>query len=216
MAETNAPTRNALISVSDKTGIVPFAQGLRRLNWNIYASGGTAKKLAEEGVPVTDVAELVGGAAILGHRVVTLSREVHAGLLATDSPEDTRELVELAIPKIGLACVDMYPLRQAIADRKSEEEIIGMTDVGGPTMLRSAAKGRRIVLSRAEQRPVVLEWMQEGMPGEESVLRILAATAEKEVANYVQASAGYLGDLALGSEAVSSYERALMGILVAA
>jgi AICAR transformylase/IMP cyclohydrolase PurH len=83
---------NALLSVYDKTGIAEFAKGLHELGWNIISSGGTAKVVAEAGVPVTDVAELVGGEAILGHRVVTLSREVHSGLLAdADKPEDLTE-----------------------------------------------------------------------------------------------------------------------------
>ena len=83
----------ALISVYDKAGIVEFAQGLAKLDWNIYASGGTAQKLRDADVDVTDIAELVGGEAILGHRVVTLSREVYAGLLADKTKkEDLDEL----------------------------------------------------------------------------------------------------------------------------
>ena len=91
-----ASPENALISVCNKEGIVEFAQGLYELDVNIFASGGTAKEIAESGVPVTDVAELVGGEAILEHRVVTLSREIHAGLLEdkrNDMHVDVRILV---------------------------------------------------------------------------------------------------------------------------
>lgn len=190
--------KNALISVYNKEGIVEFAEGLHELDWNIYSSGGTAKKIAEEGVPVTDVAELVGGDAILGHRVVTLSREVHAGLLADRSdPAQLKELDELDIPLIDLVCVDMYPLNQAIADGKNEDEILETTDVGGPTMLHSAAKGRRIVLSNAEQREPVLEWLENGRPNEVEFRRILAASAEAAVADYVGSSADFLGQAAM-------------------
>ncbi len=180
----------ALLSVYDKTGIVEFAQGLAELGWDIYASGGTAKAIADAGVKVTDVSELVGGSAILGHRVVTLSREISAGLLADKSnKEDVDELASLKLPIIDLVCVDMYPLEEAIADGG---DVIAQTDIGGPTMLRSAAKGRRIVLSHAEQRQPVLEWLKAGKPDEESFLDELGARAEYEVARYVLSSAKYL------------------------
>src|SRR3989338_9926335 len=105
----------ALISVYHKEGIVEFARALVELGWSLLASGGTCKHLREAGLPVRDVAELVGGDAMLGHRVVTLSCEVHAGLLARGTPEDRAELERLGIPWIGLVCVDMYPLHEAIA-----------------------------------------------------------------------------------------------------
>lgn len=201
---------NALISVYNKEGIVPFAQGLDELGVNVYASGGTAKKLTEAGVPVADVAELVGGAAILGHRVVTLSREIHGGLLADrNDPDQVKELEDLQIPLLDIVCVDMYPLREAIAEGGDEQAVIEKTDVGGPTMLRSAAKGRRIVLSRQDQRQWVLEWLQEGMPDEENVRRTLSAVAENEVAQYVSDSARYLGNLATGQLSESSYNTML-------
>lgn len=184
---------NALISVYDKTGIDKFAQGLAALGWNIYASGGTAKIIEAAGVAVTDVAQLVGGEAILGHRVVTLSREIHAGILADKTDEHNAELERLDIPRIDLVCVDMYPLREAIKKPDSTEAaIIELTDIGGPTMLRGAAKGRRIVLSRSEQRGIVLDWLRTGRPDEEAFLRTLAAEAELEVARYVFESAQYL------------------------
>lgn len=187
-------TKNALLSVYNKAGIEEFAAGLVALGWKIYASGGTAKVLLAAKIPVTDVTELVGGGAILGHRVVTLSREIHAGILADDSPEHAAELERLNIPRIDLVCVDMYPLEEAInAADSTEAKVIEMTDIGGPTMLHAAAKGRRIVLSRPEQRAQVLTWLQAGKPDEPDFLRRLAATAELEVARYVAESAQCLG-----------------------
>src|ERR1700760_4554674 len=104
----------ALLSVYDKTGIVDFAKGLVALGWQVYASGGTAKVIREAGLAVTDIAELVGGDAILGHRVVTLSREISAGLLADKaSQDDMAEMEKLSLPVIDLVCVDMYPLEEA-------------------------------------------------------------------------------------------------------
>jgi phosphoribosylaminoimidazolecarboxamide formyltransferase / IMP cyclohydrolase len=189
---------NALISVSNKQGLEPLAEGLSELGMNIYASGGTAKAIDAAGVPVTDVSEIVGGSAILGHRVVTLSREISAGILANNTPEDIAELAGLHIPRIHLVCVDMYPLHETIKKENiTEVDVTEGTDVGGPTMLHAAAKGRRIVLSKGEQRAPILDWLKAGKPNEEAVLRHLAAVAEQEVANYVQASASYLGTLSL-------------------
>lgn len=191
----------ALISVYNKAGIEDFARGLTELGWQIYASGGTAKVLAAAGVENKDVSELVGGSAILGHRVVTLSREISAGLLADkNSPEDMAEMEKLGLPAINLVCVDMYPLEEAIAKPgASPENVITQTDIGGPTMLRSAAKGRRIVLSHADQRQPVLDWLRSGKPDEEAFLTQLAARAEYETARYIAISAKYWGSADVSS-----------------
>ena len=184
----------ALLSVYDKTGIEDFAKGLVSLGWRVYASGGTAKAITDAGIKVTDVSELVGGKAILGHRVVTLSREISAGLLADkNSDADVAELKALNIPIIDLVCVDMYPLEEAIAkSNATKSDVITQTDIGGPTMLRSAAKGNRIVLSTANQREQVLEWLKAGKPDEAEFLDRLAARAEYESARYILTSARYL------------------------
>src|SRR3989338_7939268 len=107
--------RTALISVSDKSRIASFAQSLVELGFVIYGSRGTAKYLNDVGILTIDVSELVGGEAILGHRVVPLSREVHAGLLARDIADDIAELERLGIPRLDLVRVDMYPLELEIA-----------------------------------------------------------------------------------------------------
>jgi len=205
-----ASGENALISVSNKEGIVDFAGGLHEMDWNIYASGGTASEIERAGIPVINVAELIGSEAILDHRVVTLSKEVHAGLLA-DPRKDMHvaELESLGIPFLDLVAIDMYPLKQAVEDGLNEEEIIEKTDVGGPTMLHSAAKGRRIAVSRAIQRPVVLEWLKNGKPDEEKIVRTLAAVAEKEVSEYIGESWKYLAGLVLANDPTTSYEATL-------
>lgn len=185
--------QNALISVYDKSGIEDFAKGLASLGWQIYASGGTFKAITEAGVPAVDVAELVGGKAILGHKVVTLSREIGAGLLADlDDPAEVAEMEDLGLPIIHLVCQDSYPLEATIADGKStEKDIIQQSDIGGPTMLREAAKGNRIVLSVAEQRGPVLEWLKAGKPDEGNFIHQLKARAVYEVARYSLIEARY-------------------------
>lgn len=189
-----AEQQNALISVYDKTGIEEFGEGLVELGWSLYSSGGTAKRLGEAGVPVTDIKEVVGGEAILGHRVVTLSREVHAGLLADpNNPNHMAELAREGIPFIDLVCVDMYPLEEEIADPTSTPaSVLEKTDIGGPAMLRSGAKGRRLALSHPAQRKPVLDWLNAGRPYEEQCRLLLAAAAEAAVAAYTELSSNYL------------------------
>lgn len=182
---------NALLSVYDKTGIVEFAQELVRLKWTILASGGTAKVIREAGVPVKDVAELVGGGAILGHRVVTLSREIHAGLLAR-RPEDEEEMSRLGLEYIDLVYVNMYPMGEAIAKPDATlESVIEMTDIGGPAMLRSGAKSNRIVMCDKRDQAQVLEWLKAGQPDRALFIHRLAAKAEFAVTQYTLMSASY-------------------------
>ncbi|MBI2623401.1 MAG: hypothetical protein HYW65_02385 [Candidatus Liptonbacteria bacterium] len=201
MEANNANKRTALISVYHKEGIAEFAAALRELGWNILASGGTAQHLKEAGIEVRDAAELVGE-PILGHRVVTLSREVHAGLLAKRTPEHLAELEQHHIPFIDLVCVDMYPLEEEIKKPGSAREaIIEMTDIGGPTMLRAGVKGGRIVVCDPLDRGRVLEWLRGrnddhdyNYDDNDDFIRGLAAKAEAAVAKYVLTSAGYLGE----------------------
>ena len=181
----------ALLSVYHKDGIVEFARELAALGWNILASGGTARVLRDNNVPVRDVAELIGGGAILGHRVVTLSREVHSGLLARPV-EDADEMTRLGLSYIDLVCVDLYPLQGAIkAPDHSLTKVIEMTDIGGPTMLRSAAKGNRIVICDPADRLPVLEWLKGEQPNRDEFINSLAAKTEYVVAAYCLESARY-------------------------
>jgi len=182
----------ALLSVYDKGGIVEFAKALINLGWEIIASGGTCKVLKEANLQATDVAEIVGGGAILGHRVVTLSREIHAGLLSTDSEEDKKELQRMGIPRIDLVCVDLYPLIEEIQNPEATtESVLNKTDIGGPAILRSAAKGQRIVICDPADCERVLSWLEMGSPYQGPLVQELAAKAEGVVADYCLASARF-------------------------
>lgn len=187
--------KNALLSVFDKTGIVDFARALTELGWNLYSSGGTAKAVAEAGLPVTDVAELVGGGAILGHRVVTLSREVHAGLLAQYLEEDLAEMEALGLPYIDLVCFNLYPLAEEIAKPEATaQSVIEKTDIGGPTALNSGAKGGRIVIGDPADYQLVLDWLQAGEPDREPFIRHLRAKAFFTTSKYYLPAARFHSD----------------------
>lgn len=126
-------TRRALISVSDRTGLVDFARGLDRLGWALIASRGTARALADAGLSVTDAADHTGSPPMLGHRVVTLHPRLHGGILADRAdPAHQADLDAHGIDPIDLVAVNLYPF----ADRPGTETI----DVGGPALVRAAAK----------------------------------------------------------------------------
>jgi phosphoribosylaminoimidazolecarboxamide formyltransferase / IMP cyclohydrolase len=123
----------ALLSVYDKAGITEFAQQLHDLGWELISSGGTAAVLSAAGIPVIDVAEITGYPAILGHRVVTLHPSIHGALLGdTSNAEHVAEMERLNISPISLAVVNLYPF--------SSNPSIELIDVGGPAMVRAAAK----------------------------------------------------------------------------
>jgi phosphoribosylaminoimidazolecarboxamide formyltransferase/IMP cyclohydrolase len=132
----------ALISVFDKTGIVDFAKRLAALRIEILSTGGTAKQLRAAGIPVRDVADLTGWPEMLGGRVKTLHPKVHGGLLyRRNHPEDLKHVVEHGIAPIDLVVVNLYPFEATAAKQGlTAEELIENIDIGGPTMLRSAAK----------------------------------------------------------------------------
>lgn len=200
----------ALLSVFNKEGIIDFAWRLEKLGWKIISSGGTAKILEDSGIHVMDTAELVGGGAILGHRVVTLSREIHAGLLADpNDSEHVAEMKKLGIPIIDLVCCDFYPLSEAISKPDASiNSIVEQTDIGGPTMVRSAAKGGRIVICRREDRRTVIEDLENNGDVCTGTRQTLRAIAEYEVAKYCLDSArfhskgdftGFIGELVLSA-----------------
>lgn len=186
-----ASKRTALISVYHKEEIIKFAGPLRDMGWDIIASAGTAKVLAGAGITSRDVATFVGE-PILGHRVVTYSREIGAALLARDCPEDRTELERLCVPLIDLVCVDLYPLEAAIvAPDASLEMVIEKTDVGGPAMLSAAAKGGRIVIADTVDRGRVLTWLKSGEPDRETFLATLWVKAYMVLAKYHMVAANY-------------------------
>ncbi len=132
----------ALLSVSDKTGLLDFASGLRARGWSLLSTGGTAKALREAGLAVTDVAEATGFPEMLDGRVKTLHPVVHGGLLARrDLPAHMEAIAAHGIAPIDLVCVNLYPFREAAAKKGlAAHDVIEQIDIGGPSMLRSAAK----------------------------------------------------------------------------
>ena len=132
----------ALLSVSDKTGLVDFANALAKLGWDLVSTGGTAKALRAAGVNVRDVSDVTHFPEMLDGRVKTLHPAIHGGLLARrDSPEHMKALVEQSIAPIDLVAVNLYPFEQTAARAGVKaEEVIEQIDIGGPSMLRSAAK----------------------------------------------------------------------------
>ncbi|HEX3022589.1 MAG TPA: bifunctional phosphoribosylaminoimidazolecarboxamide formyltransferase/IMP cyclohydrolase, partial [Lachnospiraceae bacterium] len=132
----------ALISVSDKTGIVEFAKELVSIGIEIISTGGTYGKLKEEGIPAIEISELTGFPECLDGRVKTLHPIVHAGLLAMRSkPEHMKQLADLNIETIDMVVVNLYPFKATILkDGVTRDEAVENIDIGGPTMLRSAAK----------------------------------------------------------------------------
>jgi phosphoribosylaminoimidazolecarboxamide formyltransferase / IMP cyclohydrolase len=152
--------RRALLSVYDKTGIAAFAEELLRLDFELLASGGTAQLLAEAGVAVTPLADITGWAEILGHRVVTLHPAVHGGILARRGvAADIADLEANGIEPIDLVCVNLYPFEQTVGRLDvSWDDAIEQIDVGGPALLRAAAKNHAYVtaVSRPEDYDTVL------------------------------------------------------------
>ena len=139
--------KRALISVSDKRGVVEFAKSLNELGFEIISTGGTKKALEENGVPVTGVEDVTGFPEILAGRVKTLNPYIHGGLLAKFSEESHRkQLEEHNIQPIHLVCVNLYPFQQTIAKPNvTVEEAIENIDIGGPAMLRASAKNHEHV-----------------------------------------------------------------------
>jgi phosphoribosylaminoimidazolecarboxamide formyltransferase/IMP cyclohydrolase len=152
--------RRALLSVSDKTGIVEFARGLREQGIELVSTGGTATAIRDAGIEVTDVSVVTGSPEILDGRVKTLHPRLHAALLARrDDPDHMATLAEEGIEPIDLVCVNLYPFERTVARaRVTEAEAIENIDIGGPTMIRAAAKNHRdiAVVVRPESYDAVL------------------------------------------------------------
>lgn len=137
-----APVRRALLSVSDKTGLDAFARRLHARGVELLSTGGTARALRDAGLPVTDVADVIGFPEILGGRVKSLHPRIHGGILARrHDPEDTAELDTYGIDPIDLVVVNLYPFREAVAQAGADDALAAENiDIGGPAMLRAAAK----------------------------------------------------------------------------
>ncbi len=154
--------KRALVSVFDKTGIEEFCAGLNDAGVEIISSGGTARAVEAAGIPVRQVREWTGFPEMLGHRVVTLHPKVHGGILALrDDPEHQADMEQHEIEPVDLVCVSLYPFRDAIArEGCTMADAVEMIDIGGPSMVRSAAKNHRyvtVVTDRSQYARVIEE-----------------------------------------------------------
>jgi phosphoribosylaminoimidazolecarboxamide formyltransferase / IMP cyclohydrolase len=196
-AADDVRVRRALLSVSNKTGVVDFARGLAELGVEIVSTGGTAAALREAGVEVRDVSDLTGSPEILSGRVKTLHPRLHAGLLAVrDDPGHMDVLEAEGIEPIDLVCVNLYPFERATASHgTSEEEALENIDIGGPTMIRAAAKNHRfvVVLVRPESYDAVLAEMQESRGVSAATRHWLANEAFAFTARYDAAISRWFG-----------------------
>ncbi|OPA73426.1 bifunctional phosphoribosylaminoimidazolecarboxamide formyltransferase/IMP cyclohydrolase [Paenibacillus selenitireducens] len=188
--------RRALISVSDKTGIVEFSRELAKLGVEIISTGGTKSLLEKEDVPVIGISEVTGFPEIMDGRVKTLHPAVHSGLLAVrDNEEHTAQMKELGLDYIDIVVVNLYPFKQTIAKPDvSYEEAIENIDIGGPTMLRSAAKNHAFVtvVVDAGDYANVLEEVRAGGDTTLETRKRLAAKVFRHTASYDALISDYL------------------------
>jgi len=186
--------KRALISVSDKTGVVEFAKGLSEAGVEILSTGGTAKALRDAGVAVVDVSEYTESPEIMDGRVKTLHPRVHGGILMRDSGEDRDALGGIGGKPIDLVCVNLYPFEQTVARGASHEETIENIDIGGPSMVRSAAKNqaRVTVVTEPSDYDEVLLAVKSGDGPNAALRERLAAKAFAQTAAYDGAIAAYL------------------------
>jgi len=187
--------KRALISVSNKAGVIEFAQGLEKLGYEIISTGGTYRTLQEAGVKVKQVAEITGFPEILDGRVKTLHPKIHGGILARRIPEHLQQIEANEIEPIDIVVVNLYPFRETVAKQDvTLEEAIENIDIGGPTMVRSAAKNHQdvIIIVKPEfYGPVLHELETEGKVGQKMRFR-LALEAFSHTAAYDAMISSYL------------------------
>jgi phosphoribosylaminoimidazolecarboxamide formyltransferase/IMP cyclohydrolase len=192
-----APLGQALLSVSDKTGLVEFARGLLTLGVKLLSTGGTAKALADAGLPVTEIGEYTGFPEMLDGRVKTLHPKVHAGILARrDLPEHRAALEMHGIPLIDLVVVNLYPFRETVARKGCTlADAIENIDIGGPTMVRAAAKNWEhvgVVVDPADYAPLLAELARGGRVLSTATRFALARKAFSHTAAYDGAISNWL------------------------
>jgi phosphoribosylaminoimidazolecarboxamide formyltransferase / IMP cyclohydrolase len=189
--------RRALVSVSDKSGVEDFARRLSGMGFEIISTGGTARALSEAGVEVVPVSEVTGAPEILGGRVKTLHPKIHGGILADlGDPDHVQQLVKEDIGPIDLVCINLYPFEETVAGGAPEREAIEQIDIGGPAMLRAAAKNFHsvtVVPSSVFYEEVLNTLEGEGQVPEE-MRRRLALAAFRRTARYDAAISAWLGE----------------------
>src|SRR3954467_2778603 len=184
------PIRRALLSVSDKTGLVEFARELHaKYGVELIATGGTRKALADAGLPVKDVGELTGFPEILDGRVKTLHPTIYAGLLARrEKPEHMQTLAEHKLPEIDLVVCNLYPFEQTVArPGVTEGEAVENIDIGGPSMVRAAAKNFdavAVVTESAQYSEMLTNLTEHAGKLHKDYRRTLAAEAFRRIAAY--------------------------------
>ncbi|AWN23116.1 bifunctional phosphoribosylaminoimidazolecarboxamide formyltransferase/inosine monophosphate cyclohydrolase [Deinococcus irradiatisoli] len=181
--------KRALISVSDKSGVVEFARALSEQGWELLSTGGTLAALQEAGVAATKVADVTGFPEILDGRVKTLHPKIHGGILARRDEGHLAELAEHDIAPIDLVCVNLYPFRETVASGADLTEVVENIDIGGPAMIRAAAKNFADVLVLVDPADYPLA-LQPDVPLSER--RRLAATAYAHTSSYDAAITAYL------------------------
>jgi phosphoribosylaminoimidazolecarboxamide formyltransferase/IMP cyclohydrolase len=187
------PIKTALVSVSDKIGLIPFARRLAALGVHILSSGGTAKALASEGIPVETVESYTGSPEVMDGRVKTLHPRVHGGILSRGE-QDERDLTTLGGRLIDLVVVNLYPFERTVASGAAHDVVVENIDIGGPSMVRSAAKNHArvtVVCDPSDYDPVMAALEAEGSVSVPMRAR-LAAKAFAHTAAYDAAIAAYL------------------------
>ncbi len=188
--------KRAIISVSDKTGAAAFAKGLEALGYEVVSTGGTAKTLADAGVKVTKVSDITGFPECLDGRVKTLHPKIHAGILARrDNPEHMRQLEKLGVSPIDIVAINLYPFKETILKPGvTLGEAIENIDIGGPSMIRGAAKNWQdvaVVIDPADYPAVLDELKKNGEVSRETKFR-LAVKVFEQTAQYDALIASYL------------------------
>jgi phosphoribosylaminoimidazolecarboxamide formyltransferase/IMP cyclohydrolase len=189
--------KKALISVSDKEGIVEFARFLERHGVEILSTGGTLRSLLEAGITARQVSEYTGSPEILDGRVKTLHPKIHGGILARrDVPDHVEQMKKYGIEPIDMVVVNLYPFERVTANPECPfDNAIENIDIGGPSMVRSAAKNAQfvtIVTDPADYAAIQIEMTENGGHVGSTTRRRLAAKAFTRTAEYDRAIAGYL------------------------
>ncbi len=213
-APDRAPVRRALISVSDKTGLIEAARALSAMGVELVSTGGTRKAIADAGLPVKDIADLTGFPEMMDGRVKTLHPMVHGGLLGVrDAPDHSKAMTDHGISPIDLVYVNLYPFETTVASGADYATAVENIDIGGPAMIRSAAKNHGYVAvctEIADLEEVLAELEADGTTGL-ALRKTLAARAYARTASYDAAISGWFAQ-ALGDTAPR--RRAFAGELV--
>jgi len=191
------PIRRAILSVTDKSGLIEFARFLSDAGVELVSTGGTKKKLAEAGLPVKSVSEVTGFPEIMGGRVKTLHPHIHAGILADkDNPGHLETLDNLGLAPFDLICVNLYNFAQAKARGLDLKAAVEEIDIGGPTMLRASAKNFHsvLVVPGVQHYPRVMQELAAGgMQAPLPLRKDMAVETFSATATYDRMIAEYLG-----------------------